>query len=71
MSKYEKLWIFIKNGNKDEPMVSFDEIKKICGFEINHSFLNAKKELKEFGYEVVKISMKEKTISFKRTTNVD
>lgn len=33
---------------------------------MNHSFLTYKKELKEYGYEVEKISMKEKTITFNK-----
>lgn len=32
--------------------------------EVNHSFLKYKKELVEYGYEVGKISMKEKTVIF-------
>ena len=44
----------------------YEEIKNILGFEIDHSFLNYKKELKEYGYEVGKISMKEKTIIFNK-----
>ena len=66
MSKYQALWNYIKNNNKDEYELSFKEIKKILGFEIDHSFLSYKKELLEYGYEVVKISMKEKTVYIKQ-----
>ena len=31
---------------------------------MDHSFLTYKKELKEYGYEVRKISMKEQTVTF-------
>lgn len=65
MSKYEKLWNFVKNSNKNEIKISFEQVKNICGFEIDHSFLNCKKELKNFGYEVAKISLKDKTILFR------
>ena len=65
MSKYEKLCNFVKNSNKNEIKISFEQVKNICGFEIDHSFLNCKKELKDFGYEVAKISLKDKTILFK------
>ena len=65
MSKYEKLWNFVKNSNKNEIKISFEQVKNICGFEIDHSFLNCKKELKDFGYEVAKISLKDKTILFR------
>ncbi len=66
MSKYEALWNYIKELDKDSFKMSFDEIRDILGFEIDHSFLNYKKELKEYGYEVGKISLKEKTVAFKR-----
>ena len=62
MSKYEKLWIYIKENNKNSYKLSFDEIKNILGFDIDHAFLTYKKELKEYGYEVGKISLKEKTV---------
>ena len=62
MSKYRLLWEYIKNNNKDNYELSFEEIKKILSFDIDHSFLTYKKELKEYGYIVSKISMKEKKI---------
>lgn len=66
MSKYEKLWNYIKENNKDEYQLSYDEIKNISGFEIDHSFLKYKKELMNYGYEVAKISLKEKYIIIKK-----
>lgn len=45
-------------------MLTFGEIQSIVGFPIDHSFLNAKKELKKYGYEVKKISLKEQTVLF-------
>ena len=64
MSKYEPLWSPIKDNKKEEYKLTYAEIKNILGFEIDHSFLTYKKELKEYGYEVGKISMKEKTVKF-------
>ncbi len=66
MSKYEPLWKYIKENNKDNYKLSYEEIKSILGFDIDHSFLTYKKELKEYGYEVGKISMKEKTVIFNK-----
>lgn len=66
MSKYESLWKYLKDNNKENYKLSFEEIKNIIGFEIDHSFLTYKKEAKEYGYEVGKISMKEKTIIFNK-----
>ena len=60
MSKYEPLWKYLKDNNKENYKLSYEEIKNIIGFEIDHSFLTYKKEAKEFGYEVGKISMKKR-----------
>ena len=54
----EEVSLYQQNGK------SYDEIKEILGFDIDHSFLNCKKELKQYGYEVEKISMKEKSVTF-------
>lgn len=64
MSKYEPLWNYVKENKKENYKLTYEEIKSILGFEIDH--LTYKKELKEYGYEVSKISMKEKTVSFNK-----
>ncbi len=66
MSKYEPLWKYLKENNKDNYKLSYEEIRSILGFDIDHSFLTYKKELKEYGYEVKKISIKEKMIIFNK-----
>lgn len=50
MSKYELLWNWIKENGTDSFKLTFDEIEKIAGLSIDHSFLNCKKELKAYGY---------------------
>lgn len=47
-------------------LLTYEEIKRILEFDIDHSFLTYKKEAKEYGYEVSKISIKEKTIVFNK-----
>lgn len=64
MSKYKLLWDYINNCKQDIIKLSFDEIENILGFPIDHSFLKYKKEL--IGYDI-KISLKEKTIVFKKS----
>ena len=32
MSKYDPLWKYIKENNKEEYKLSFEEVKKITGF---------------------------------------
>ncbi len=69
MSKYDSLWKYLKEQNRDSYKLSYEEIKNILGFNIDHSFLTYKKEIKEYGYEVEKISMKEKTVIFRKIQN--
>jgi len=67
MSKYNPLWEYLQKSKNDNLKLSYEEIKNILGFDIDHSFLTYKKEAKEYGYEVGKISMKEKTVIFNKT----
>ncbi|MDR1198485.1 MAG: hypothetical protein LBK94_05670 [Prevotellaceae bacterium] len=64
MSKYESLWQHLQNDGRNTFQLTFEEIKAIIGFDIDHSFLTYKKEAKEYGYEVGKISLKEKHATF-------
>ena len=66
MSKYNFLWKHIEKNGKQSFKLSFDEIKNIAGIAIDHSFLNYKKELLQYGYEVKKISLKDKTVFFQK-----
>lgn len=66
MSKYEPLWKYIKEKDEEYYKLTYEEIKNILGFEIDHSFLTYKNELKEYGYEVIKISMKDKVVIFNK-----
>lgn len=47
-------------------ILSFEEINEVLGFKIDHSFLNYKKELEEYGYRVEKIYLKEKRLKIVR-----
>ena len=67
MSKYRVLWNYIGNCGKEAVTLTFEEIGKIAGVPIDHSFLRYKKELTEYGYEVKKISMKTQTVTFEKT----
>jgi len=64
MSKYDPLWHFVQSHDTAEFLLSFEDIEKILGFPIDHSFLNFKKELRAFGYEVESISLKNKKVLF-------
>lgn len=66
MSKYSLLWEYVQQNGAMSIKLTFDEIKDIVGFPIDHSFLNYKKELPEYGYQVGKISLKEQTVVFNK-----
>ena len=46
--------------------LTYEEIEKICGVPIDHSFLTYKKELSGYGHAVKKISMKNKAVQFSK-----
>lgn len=64
MSKYNPLWEYIQKSGKPSLKLTFEEIQDIAGIPIDHSFLQYKKELLTYGYQVGKISMKEQTVTF-------
>lgn len=66
MSKYDALWKWIGENGADSFRLTYAEIEKIAGLPLDHSFLKFKKELVDYGYEVVKISMKEQNVAFRR-----
>lgn len=66
MSKYQPLWEHIQTIDAEKLSLSYEELQSILGFPIDHSFLNYKKELLAYGWNVKKISMKEETVRFER-----
>lgn len=66
MSKYDALWKWIGENGTDSFQLTYAEIERIAGLPLDHSFLKYKKELADYGYEVVKISMKEQNVAFRR-----
>ena len=66
MSKYSELWKYVSEKDGDELSLSFDEIERIAGVPLDHSFLNYKKELSDYGLKVKKISIKNRLVIFSR-----
>lgn len=66
MSKYDALWKWISKNGTDKFTLTYEEIEKISGLPIDHSFLTFKKELTEYGFKVGKISMKAQTVTFEK-----
>lgn len=66
MSKYNKLWEWLRDNDEDSCSLSYEEIESIAGIPLDHSFLSYKKELLSYGFCVVKISMKDRTVLFAR-----
>lgn len=66
MSKYIPLWNWIRENGEDSFKLTFAEIEKIAGVPLDHSFLKYKKELQEYGYQVIKISLKTELVAFEK-----
>ena len=66
MSKYDALWNYIQKSTEQSFKLTFDEIGEIARVPLDHSFLNYKKELNQYGWQVGKISMKEQTVVFEK-----
>lgn len=66
MSKFLPLWQYIKDNHDQDFQLSFAQIQKILGLPIDHSFLTYKKELLDYGFKIGKISLKNKTVDFKK-----
>lgn len=66
ISKYQPLWRHLQSYKDNTFRMSFDEIKAVLGFDIDHSFLNGKKEAAQFGFSVGKISIKQEIVIFNR-----
>ncbi len=66
MSKYKTLWEYVQTNGNLSLKLSFAEIQNVAGIEIDHSFLNYKKELTQYGYQVRKISLKDQTVIFNK-----
>ena len=66
MSKYDLLWKWISENGQDRFFLTFTQIEEVSSVPIDHSFLKYKKELLDYGYRVVQISLKEKTVAFEK-----
>ncbi len=64
MSKYDALWQYLQQNGSPTVVLSFEDIARLSGTELDHSFLNYKKELTAYGYTVKRISLKLKTVIF-------
>ena len=66
MDKYSKLWEYISSQGKDSLELNFDQIAEISGVPLGHSFLNYKKNLLPYGFEVEHVFMKKKLVRFRK-----
>ena len=71
MSKYQRLWEKIAASGEDELTLSFDQVKDWAGVPLDHSFLNYKKELLNYGYQVDHVYLKKRSILIKKLSNQD
>ncbi len=66
MSKYAVLWKYLKDNQKERYILTFEELKKILGFDIDYSFFSYRYEIKEFGYKISTLSLREQHIVFQK-----
>lgn len=66
MSKFSPLWEFVAGQQGSELLLSFAQVEEICGLPIDHSFLNCKKELLAYSWQVKKISLKQQTVALEK-----
>ena len=66
MSKFSPLWEYVVGQQGSELLLSFAQVEEICGLPIDHSFLNCKKELLAYGWQVKKISLKQQTVALEK-----
>lgn len=66
MSKYQDLWHYVGRQEGESLLLSYEDIQRIAGVPLDHSFLSYKKELSAYGWKVDKISMKNQTVSFRK-----
>jgi len=64
LSKYDPLWQYVAARQEEKFTLSFGEIAEIAGVPMDHSFLQYKKELTPYGYQLGKISMKKESVEF-------
>ncbi len=62
MSKYRPLWEYIKQNSAQR--LTFSQIQTILGFQIDHSFLNYKKELEEYYMSTRHLTIRSAAISY-------
>jgi hypothetical protein len=56
MSKYEPLWKYLQADGSQTLNFTFDKIKTVLGFEIDHSFLTYKKEAGQSAIKLAKFA---------------
>ena len=66
MSKYDRLWAAIGSRSERELTLTFAELGALAGVPLDYAFLNCKKELEAYGWQVKKISMKRQTVQFEK-----
>ena len=66
MSKFTPLWEYAAGQQGSKLLLSFGQVEEICGLPIDHSFLNCKKELLAYGWQVKKISLKQQTVALEK-----
>ena len=70
MSKYSKLWNYLRDHCLSTEILTFDDIYTICGASVDDSFMQYKHELENYGLRVVKINLANRTVHFTRDASM-
>lgn len=68
MTKYEPLWKLVQGFDTDYIELTFEDIKNLCGVEIESDIYDNLKDIHRFGYFIGKIYRPDKWISFVKIT---
>ena len=66
MSKYKKLWLYLKDNCMGTETLTFDEIYRICGATVDFSFKDYESELRNYGISIMKVNLNNRTVLFSR-----
>ena len=62
MSKYDPLWRYIQVNCGPHEIITFDKAEEVSDVKIDSSFQYHRKELIDYGFKVVRYSLKHRTM---------
>ncbi len=66
MTNIQRLANYLKESCITNEMLSFDEIKRICGLDACTELMDSRRELMREGFSVIKVSVSTRSVMFSR-----